>query len=111
MKVLEKHIEADIIGALRTMGFAVTKTSQPRPSMLTRGVPDLYAAHPRWGLRLWIEVKRPGEKPTLHQVAWHRSERLAGGTVLVADSVGAVVEALRKMGAPIEAGGTVRSGW
>jgi hypothetical protein len=98
---LEKHVEADIIRALRAMGFAVTKTSQPRPSMLTRGVPDLYAAHPRWGLRAWIEVKRPGEKPSPDQVAWHRCERLAGGTVLVADSVAAVVEALKKMGAPL----------
>ena len=99
---LEKRVEADIIGALRTLGFAVTKTSQPRPSMLTIGVPDLYAAHPRWGLRLWIEVKRPGGKPTAQQVAWHRCERLAGGTVLVLDSVAAMLAELKRLGAPID---------
>jgi hypothetical protein len=97
----EKSIEADIIRALRDMGFLVTKTSQPRPSMITRGVPDLFAAHPRWGLQLWVEVKRADGQPTAHQRAWHATVRMAGGNVLVARSVADVVTELGRLGAPI----------
>lgn len=67
----EKKIEAEIIAGMQTLGFAVTKTSQPRPSMMTRGVPDLYVQHPLWKIRLWIEVKTPTGKLSQHQVAWH----------------------------------------
>lgn len=98
---LEKHVEADIIKALDNMGFAVTKTSQPRPSMLTLGIPDLYAAHPVWGIRCWIEVKRPGGKTSAHQEAWHAAERAAGGTVFVADGVRSLLHELKALGAPV----------
>lgn len=98
---LEKHIEAEIIYNLRTLGFMVTKTSQPRPSMLTRGIPDLYAAHPKWGVRFWIEVKRPGKAPSVWQRVWHQIERDAGGSVIVATSTGDVLDHLRGLGVPI----------
>lgn len=98
---LEKHIEAEIIRNLRTLGFAVTKTSQARPSKVTLGVPDLYAAHPIWKIRLWIEVKRPGNKTSAYQDAWHETERRAGGHVMVATSVTEVIAELRRLGAPI----------
>lgn len=98
---LEKSIEAEIIKNLKAIGFGVTKTSQPRPSMLTRGIPDLYAAHPTWGLRVWIEVKAEDNKPSAYQLAWHATERAAGGTVLVAWSWGEVQAALQALGAPI----------
>lgn len=97
----EKMIERDIILALRRLQFGVTKTSQPRPSMVTLGIPDLYAHHPRWGIRLWIEVKAPGNKPSDTQAAWHQAEREAGGVVLVAYSVADVVDELRRLGAPL----------
>jgi hypothetical protein len=97
----EKAIEANIIRALRTLGFAVTKTSQPRASMISRGVPDLYACHPVWQIRFWCEVKRPGQRPTAHQLAWHAAERAAGGTVVVATSVADVLLELGRLGAPI----------
>jgi hypothetical protein len=37
---LEKEIEAEFIQNLRLLGFQVSKTSQPRPSMITLGIPD-----------------------------------------------------------------------
>jgi predicted signal transduction protein with EAL and GGDEF domain len=98
---LEKSIQWDIVRALRTLGFAVTETSQRRPSGVTVGIPDLYAAHPVWQLRFWCEVKRPGQRPTAHQRAWHETERAAGGTVLVATSVADVLLELGRLGAPI----------
>lgn len=94
----EKAIERDIIGALRDMGFAVTKFSQPRPSMITCGTPDLYASHPRGSLRVWLEVKRPGQEPTLMQRLWHEAERAAGGAVWVVRSVDDVLDQLRILG-------------
>lgn len=97
----EKQIEADIIQALRRMAFKVTKTSQPRPSKVTIGIPDLYASHPHWKVRLWIEVKAGKNVPTPAQLAWHQEERDAGGVVLVAYSVTDVLNELRRLGAPI----------
>lgn len=97
----EKAIEAEIIDNLRTLGFLVTKTSQPRPSLITRGVPDLYAAHPKWAVRFWIEVKRPGNVPSAYQTAWHQTERAAGGSVVVAHSTAEVLDHIRSLGVRI----------
>ena len=33
---------------------------------------------------LWIEFKRPGEKPKKHQVEWHTKERARGAFTLIA---------------------------
>lgn len=33
---------------------------------------------------LWIEFKRPGEKPKKHQTAWHTRERARGALTLIA---------------------------
>jgi hypothetical protein len=98
----EKAVEQDIKRNLETLGFFVSKTSQPgKPVGMTLGIPDLYAVHARWRLRFWIEVKEGGNKPTLHQLAWHQEERAAGGTVLVAWSWGEVLDEIIRMGAPI----------
>jgi hypothetical protein len=97
----EKAIEAEFIRNLHALGFQVTKTSQPRPSMITRGIPDLYASHPRWGIRLWIEVKAGSNQPSPHQIAWHKAEREAGGNVVTARSWSEVQDELVRLGAPI----------
>jgi hypothetical protein len=98
----EKRVEADCIKALKTMGFYVSKMSQPqRARGMSRGIPDLYAAHPRWQIRTWIEVKAGKGKPSAYQLAWHRGEREAGGNVTVVWSVADLVAELRKLGAPL----------
>lgn len=84
------------------MGWHVSKFSQPRNTMQTPGIPDLYARHWRLKLRVWIEVKAPGNGPTLAQRQWHRDERECGGEVLIVRSVDELVEDLRALGAPIE---------
>ena len=33
---------------------------------------------------MWIEFKRPGEKPAKHQIAWHAKERSRGALTLIA---------------------------
>lgn len=97
---LEKHVEAEMIKNLRTLGFGVTKTSQPRSSMITIGTPDLYVVHPRYRIRLWIEVKSRERLPSLAQQEWHRVEREAGGNVLVAWSWRMVWDELVRLGYP-----------
>lgn len=100
-KRLEKHIEADIIGALQRLGFAVTKTSQPRPSMITRGVPDLFAMHPTWKISTWLEVKTATGEPSAHQRFWHTIASSAGVNVAVVRSVEDTITELKRLGAPI----------
>lgn len=98
----EKQVEADIIRALKMLGFGVTKTSQPqRARGMTRGIPDLYAVHERWQIRLWIEVKAGDNGPTPHQLAWHARERAAGGHVVVARSLGDILQELVRLGLPL----------
>lgn len=98
----EKRLQHQIRRALETLGFDVTSTSQPQRAMMTAGIPDLYARHPRWKLRLWIEVKTPRGRIRPAQAAWIEAERAAGGHAIVARSLDDVLTALRELGAPIE---------
>jgi hypothetical protein len=94
--VTEKHIAGEIMRELRAIGCDVSSTQQTRASRQTVGMPDLYVSHEAWGVSAWIEVKRPGEKPTKAQQAWHERQRAAGVHVLVATSA---ADALQQFGA------------
>lgn len=83
---LEKHIAADAIRALRTIGADVSSTQQTRASRQTIGMPDLWVTHAAWRVFAWLEVKRPGEKATRAQLEWHERCRAAGVPVLVVTS-------------------------
>ena len=50
------------------------------------GTPDLLVVMDR-GRSLWVEVKRPGERPTEIQAQRHRELRSLGHAVVVATSV------------------------
>lgn len=54
------------------------------------GIPDLMAV--RDGVLYGIEVKRPGGKPTPHQLRFIAAIRAAGGKAAVCDSLDAVLE-------------------
>lgn len=97
----EKAIEADIIRNIRQLGAFVVKMSQPRRSMVTEGTPDLLILWGRYGIALWVEVKRPGGKLRTMQAVWHREARAAGQTVIVATNTDEVITALKSMGVPI----------
>lgn len=101
VRLTEKQIESGIIRSLRTLGFDVTKTSQPRASMVTLGIPDLYVRSDRYGVRCWMEVKTPKGKLSAYQTAWHQMEKRAGGDVVVVRSLDDVLTALRDRGVPI----------
>ena len=93
---LEQHIAGDVIRALRSIGCDVSSTQQTRASRQTVGMPDLYASHSAWNVSAWIEVKRPGEKPSKAQREWHERTRGAGVHVLVVTSA---ADALAQFGA------------
>lgn len=101
MRQPEKAIQRDIVRALSRLGFHVDDMSQPRASMMPRGLPDLRARHPRWRTSLWIEVKTPTGRVSRDQQQWHELERTAGGTVLVTRSVDELLEQLAGLGLPI----------
>lgn len=99
--VREKSVQRDIVCALQTLGFTVDDLTQPRATMMPLGLPDLYARHAAWQMRLWIECKSATGRTRLTQLAWHQAERAAGGSVIVARSVAEVIDGLRALGAPI----------
>ena len=98
----EKRVQGAIRRALSVLGFQVHDLTQPRATMLPIGLPDLYARHTGWRVRLWIEVKAGRRQPTPAQAAWIADEIAAGGHAIVARSVDDVLRALREMGAPID---------
>ena len=53
----EKAEEAWVIDLFKKCGLHVWKTSQPRASMMTEGIPDLWVFCPRRELAFWWEVK------------------------------------------------------
>lgn len=55
---LERDEQAAIIKLLDSCGFLVWPTSEGRMVRRPAGLPDLYAFHPRYGMALWVEVKR-----------------------------------------------------
>lgn len=99
----EKQVQLRIKDALDGMGFHVSDLSQPRASMQTPGLPDLYVMHPNWGVALWVEVKGPTTPLSGAQKAWHSLAELAGANLVVARSVADVVAYLEELGAPVAA--------
>jgi len=79
----EKAITGAIMGDLSDMGFWVVKIHGGAYQMA--GLPDVLAI--KNGRAFWIEVKRPGEKPTPIQLKRMRDLQAAGCVVGVATSV------------------------
>lgn len=95
-RAAEKGLQRRMVRWLRDMGFEVMDMTQPRATMMPVGLPDLYVRHTHWQLRAWIEVKTGERTLTPEQELWHKCERLAGGTVLVARSVDDVAGWIRQ---------------
>jgi hypothetical protein len=75
--------------------------SQPRRSMMPRGLPDLYIRHPRWQIHFWLEVKTAAGRVSPNQLEWHRTEAASGGKVYVVRNVREAMLALQAEGAPV----------
>ena len=99
----EKRVQNAIKRALNQLGFFVSDFSQPRASMQTPGIPDLYACHPGWQMSLWIEVKANKGKLTTAQAFWHEMAEGSGVNVVTAHELRDVTSYLQEIGAPIQA--------
>jgi hypothetical protein len=109
-RILEAHVQQAVVEYLqldRWRAFRTELTVQRERGRVVgeRGQPDylfVRYSHPCRGAGcsgehcgtidcvecelLWIEFKRPGEKPRADQIAWHQAERKRGALVLVVDS-------------------------
>lgn len=80
-KLLERDVESRCKEWARGRGWWVRKFASPA----NRSVPD--DVFGKEGRVIWVEFKRPGEKPTELQVEEHAKMRAAGLDVRVFDSV------------------------
>jgi hypothetical protein len=99
----EKRTQSSIKKALNQLGFFVSDFSQPRRTMQTAGIPDLFACHPGWRISLWVEVKGPKGKLTPAQEFWHDAAQGSGQNVVTAWNIQDVTDALIELGAPLMA--------
>jgi len=94
-KLLERDIQQTCTEFLELDGWRAFRTEltiqRERGRVVgERGQPDyLYLRYTDDGMArvLWIEYKKPGEKPRPDQLAWHEAERKRGGIVLVVDDI------------------------
>lgn len=83
MSAREASLVRRIIARLRDRPRSFTLKIHGTPFGVV-GIPDLL--HLEGGIYLWLEVKRPGERPTRRQRFIHDRIRRAGGTVAVVHS-------------------------
>ena len=81
-KLLEKEIEKKVCDYAKKKGFYVRKFTSP----CARAVPDRLFITPM-GKVFFIEFKRTGEKPTLHQLREHRMLKEVNALVVVVDNI------------------------
>ena len=79
----EQYIQTKILNYLKSKGIVCVKTI----TLSENGYPDITGVIPPTGRALWIEVKRPGNKPTKLQL--YRLEQLksAGALAFWADNL------------------------
>lgn len=82
-RALEKQVQADVVRLYQTFACTVHNLSQPRATMQTEGLPDLYVQHLKSGTTWWHECKRPGGKLSAHQAAFRDREAKCRRTVVV----------------------------
>ena len=94
----EAHIQQTVTEFLQFDGWRAIRTDpvsdrERGKGFGEKGMPDhLYVRYNLLGAYqraevLWIEFKRPGEKPRPHQLDWHEAERKRGAMVLVVDDI------------------------
>lgn len=97
----EKPVQQAVKDTLEAASFLVSDLSQPRASMQTPGLPDLYAVSKRFKLAIWVEVKAPGGELSRAQRRWHEDARAAGAIVVSVWGVDDMVRELQELGVPI----------
>ena len=83
----ETVVAAQVDELAEAMGWEVQRYEQRRASMIHEGLPDRRYVHRAKGLRVWVELKRPGGKLTTAQHAWLTAELEAGALATVIEDV------------------------
>jgi hypothetical protein len=99
--LLESHIQQTVTDFLQLDGWRAFRTEHAiersndderrfKRKVGERGQPDyLYIRYvvSSYARALWIEFKRPGERPRPDQLMWHEAERKRGALVMVVDDI------------------------
>lgn len=88
----EKEIQTATVRALRAMGMGVWSLSQPRATMQTEGVADLFVTGR--GICAWVEMKSATGRQSDDQEKFQRAVEANGGLYILARSEHDVVEVL-----------------
>jgi len=67
------------------LSWTVERYEQRRRTKITEGLPDRRYVQRARALRIWVELKAPGEKLSMEQHAWLLSELVAGALATVID--------------------------
>ncbi len=107
MKITEAQLSRLVSDFLKLDGWRVLKQEPLSRAGGGRyagelGMPDLLALRYKYPppaanaheecQALWLEIKRAGQKPKPHQLAWHERERALGAEVWVVDDFDAFKE-------------------
>lgn len=105
----ERQVQRAVRELYELHGCAVYDLSQPRATMQTPGLPDLWVVWESSGAAWWHEVKRPGGKASISQLAFARGCRATGtGYVIGGVEVAAMkLRGVREMARAREARGIV----
>lgn len=92
----EKAFQADVVRELTARGWTVWQmylgSERGGSVWASKGLPDLFAFRAP-GLLLWLELKQPGNKPSLAQLERHEELRRAGLPITVAWTLEQVLRA------------------
>jgi hypothetical protein len=83
----ETVVAAQVDELAAAMGWEVQRYEQRRASTIHEGLPDRRYVHRAKGLRVWVELKRPGGKLTVNQHRWLLDELEAGALATVIEDV------------------------
>lgn len=101
-RATEKQVQAAVERLYRLFGCVVNNLSQPRATMQTPGIPDLYVQCPKRGLSFWHETKTSSGRLSAAQVAF-RDREAACRRVVVVGGVAEAKQQLARCGLTVEA--------
>ena len=102
----EKEVGVACDRLAESLGWTVERYEQSRATRIAEGLPDRRYVHLARGMRVWVELKRPGGKLTAAQRVWLGVELQAGGlatTVESADQLAKLFAVLARRSAVLEA--------
>jgi hypothetical protein len=86
-RLTESAVAAQVDELATKLGWEVERYEQRRATRITEGLPDRRYVHRGRGLRVWVELKKPGGKLTTAQYRWLLDELESGALATVIEDV------------------------